>query len=377
MKNFTNTVLKSCAPLSVAGAALFAFSAPAEAGSVKNGNVTDLTVYGQVNRTFMVYDDGEETGYRNMDGDAGSTRFGLRASGKVNESVSLGARLEAELQSNDPATINQSTESDSAKGFTERLAFIYIDHKQFGKLTLGQASAVSDGMSDGLDLGYVSGAFDGVETGRRSVNAILFREDNAGAALSSRKIGDFFGTFDRGRQDQINYVTPNVNGLRLEAGLYGAGDWGAGVLYDNKFGAFKVRGRAFFESLTGSSTNEGTWQIGGSVKHDSGVSLTGVYGQSLAVDGAENDARWAATVGYTANLNALGPTGIGVNVSGSQDRTVVGSEAVAVGLGFNQQIKSAGANIYGNVAFWDVDLPADQTPLDQVVTMLVGMQVKF
>lgn len=285
--------------------------------------------------------------------------------------------MEAELQSNDPATISQSTESDSTKGFSERLAFIYIDHKQFGKLTLGQASAVSDGMSDGLDLGYVAGAFDGVETGRRSVNAVLFREDNTGAALSSRKIGDFFGTFDRGRQDQINYVTPNVNGLRIEAGLYGAGDWGAGLLYDNKFGAFKVRGRAFFESLTGSSTNEGTWQIGGSVKHDSGVSLTGVYGQSLAVDGAENDVRWAATVGYTANLNTLGPTGIGVNVSGSQDRTVVGSDAVAVGLGFNQQIKAAGANIYGNVAFWDVDLPSNETPLDQVVTMLVGMQVKF
>ncbi|MEQ9586530.1 MAG: hypothetical protein RJS97_00940 [Parvibaculaceae bacterium] len=113
------------------------------------------------------------------------------------------------------------------------------------------------------------------------------------------------------------------------------------------------------------------------MKHDSGISLTGVYGQSLAVDGAEDDARWAATVGYTANLNALGPTGIGVNVSGSQDRTVVGSEAIAVGLGFNQQIKGAGTNIYGNVAFWDVDLPSSQTQLDQVVTMLVGMQVKF
>lgn len=377
MKKFTDTVLKSCAPLSVAGAALFAFSTPAEAGSIKNGNATDLIVYGQVNRTFMVFDDGDETGYRNMDGDAGSTRFGLRASGKVNESVSVGARLEAELQSNDPATINQTNESDSLRSFKERLAFVYIDHKQFGKLTLGQASAVSDGMSDGLDLGYAAGAFDGVETGRRNVNGLLFREDNTGAALSSRTIGNFFGTYDRGRQDQINYVTPNVNGLRLEAGLYDAGDWGAGVLYDNKFGAFKVRGRAFFESLTNSSTSEGAWQLGASVMHDSGISVTGLYGQSLAVDGAEEDARWAATVGYTANMNTLGPTGIGVNVSGSQDRTVVGSEAIAVGLGVNQQIKSAGTNVYGSVAFWDVDMPAGQTPLDQIVTMLVGMQVKF
>lgn len=377
MKNFKDTIWKSCAPLSVASAALFVLSAPADAGSVKNGNVTDLTVYGQVNRTLMIYDDGDEAGYRNMDGDAGSTRFGLRASGKVNESVSVGARLEAEMQSNDPASIDQTNESDSLKSFNERLAYVYVEHKKFGKLTLGQASAVSDGMSDGLDLGYAAGAFDGVETGRRNVNGLLFREDNTGAALSSRTIGNFFGTYDRGRQDQINYVTPNVNGLRLEAGLYDAGDWGAGVLYDNKFGAFKVRGRAFFESLTNSSTSEGAWQLGASVMHDSGISVTGLYGQSLAVDGAEEDARWAATVGYTANMNTLGPTGIGVNVSGSQDRTVVGSEAIAVGLGVNQQIKSAGTNVYGSVAFWDVDMPAGQTPLDQIVTMLVGMQVKF
>ena len=86
MKNVTKIALKSCTSLSLAGAAMFVLSAPAEAGSVKNGNVTDLTVYGQVNRTFMVYDDGEEMGYRNMDGDAGSTRFGLKASGKINES---------------------------------------------------------------------------------------------------------------------------------------------------------------------------------------------------------------------------------------------------------------------------------------------------
>ena len=124
LKNFTTTALKSCTSLSVASAAVFMLATPAESGSIKNGNATDLTVYGQVNRTFMVYDDGEETGYRNMDGDAGSTRFGLKATGKINESVSVGARLEAELQSNDPATISQSTESDSTSGFTERLAFI-------------------------------------------------------------------------------------------------------------------------------------------------------------------------------------------------------------------------------------------------------------
>ena len=58
--------LKKYLMVGAAGAALFAFAAPvatvAEAGSIKNGSATDLTIYGRVSRQFMVYNDGEESG---------------------------------------------------------------------------------------------------------------------------------------------------------------------------------------------------------------------------------------------------------------------------------------------------------------------------
>jgi hypothetical protein len=372
--------LKKTLMVGAAGAALFAFAAPvattAEAGSIKNGNATDLKVYGQVNRNMMFYNDGEESGYRHQDGDNGSTRFGLAATGKINESVSVGAKIEVEMQSNDPASIDQSTEDDSnSTGFKQRKAEIYFSHKQFGKLSLGQQSEISDGMSDGLDLGYAAGAFAGMDPDLLVSNMKL-RNDNAAAALSTVALTDAFGTLDGGRNDSIQYQTPSMNGFRAQLGLESNGVWGLGALYDGKMGGMQVRVRGFYENTSGAGTTADQWQIGASVKHDSGVSLTGLYGSSDK-DSGNDHKNWGATVGYTANMNSLGATGVGIHVSGTQDWLEDDTDAVVYGFGVNQQIKAAGTNIYGNVMFWDVDRVSTATQLDALMTFMVGAQVKF
>jgi len=374
--------LKKTLMVGAAGAALFAFAAPvattAEAGSIKNGNATDLKVYGQVNRNMMFYNDGEESGYRHQDGDNGSTRFGLKATGKVNESVSVGATLEMEMQSNNPSSISQSAETGGGGSFSERLALVYFSHKQFGKLTLGQQSQISDGMSDGLDLGYAAGAFAGMDSSLL-VDGMLFRDDNTAADLSSTSVRDVFTTMDGGRADAIQYETPSFSGFRGQVGAEANGIWGVGALYDGKMGSVQVRGRAFYENRSGHGQTGNTgltdkWQIGASVKHDSGVSLTGLYGKSDQETGKDHTV-YAATVGYTANMNSLGATGIGVTFQGTEDWAGDGVDGNAFGFGVNQQIKAAGTNIYGNVMFWDVDGTA--TALDSLMTFLVGAQVKF
>lgn len=370
--------LKKTLMAGAAGAALFAFAAPvattAEAGSIKNGNATDLKVYGQVNRNMMFYNDGEESGYRHQDGDNGSTRFGLAATGKINESVSVGAKIEVEMQSNDSPSISQSAESDSnSTGFKQRKAELYFSHKQFGKLTMGQTSQISDGMSDGLDLGYAAGAFAGMDSSLL-VSGMLFRNDNTAGALSTTNVRSVFKTLDGGRQDAIQYQTPSMNGFRAQLGLEDSGVWGLGALYDGKMGGLQIRGRAFYENRSGNSTTADQWQIGASVKHDSGISLTGLYGSSDQ-DSGDDHKVYAATVGYTANMNSLGATGIGVTFQGTSDLAGDGIDGEAFGFGVNQQIKAAGTNIYGNVMFWDVD--GTTVPLDSLMTFLVGAQVKF
>ena len=369
--------LKKTLMVGAAGAALFAFAAPvattAEDGSIKNGNATDLKVYGQVNRNMMFYNDGEESGYRHQDGDNGSTRFGLAATGKVNESVSVGAKIEVEMQSNNPNNISQSSEDGGGGSFSERKAELYFKHKQFGKLTLGQQSEISDGMSDGLDLGYAAGAFAGMDSSLL-VAGMLFRNDNTAAALSTTSVRDVFKTLDGGRNDSIQYETPSMNGFRAQLGLESQGTWGIGGLYDGKMGGLQVRVRGFYENTSGAGTTADQWQLGASVKHDSGISLTGLYGSSDQDSGKDHKV-YGATVGYTANMNSLGATGVGVTFQGTSDLAGDGIDGQAFGFGVNQQIKAAGTNIYGNVMFWDVD--GTTTALDSLMTFLVGAQVKF
>jgi hypothetical protein len=372
--------LKKTLLAGAAGAALFAFAAPvatpAEAGSIKGGSATDLTVYGQVSRGILFYDDGAESGYRHVDADNSSTRFGFKASGKVNESVTMGAVFEAEIQSNDSNTVSQNVETDSAT-FAERLMNVYISHKQFGKITMGQASATSDGMSDGLDLSGAAFAFSGMDVQLGNGGALLFRNDNTAGALSTATIGGTFTTFDRGRQDLIQYHTPSFSGLVLEASLYERGDWGIGANYDQKHGSVQVRVRAFYENLSGAGTTGSVYQAGASLKHDSGISVTGLYGNSDQ-DSGNNHKMYSARLGYTANMNSLGATGIAVNYLGTEDIQGDGGEGTAWGIGVVQDIKSAGANLYGAVNFWDRDkTTAETVDTKEIVTVVVGARVAF
>ena len=387
--------LKKTLLAGAAGAALFAFAAPvatpAEAGAIKNGAATDLTVYGQVSRGILFYDDGEESGYRHVDADNSSTRFGFKASGKVNESVTMGAVLEMEIQSNDSNSVSQTSETDSAS-VAERLMNVYISHKQFGKLTMGQASAVSDGMSDGLDLSGAAFAFAGMDVQLGNGAGLAFRNDNTAGALSSNTIAQSVGTFDRGRQDLVAYHTPSFGGLVMEAALYERGDWGIGANYDQKHGSMQVRVRAYYENLSGNAlgstaTNNisevgGVYQIGASVKHDSGVSVTGLYGKAESANTtttANDDATmWSARPGYTANMNSLGATGIALNYLATSDWDGNGSSASVWGVGIVQDIKSAGSELYGAVNVYDRDKADSETvDTDNIVTVVVGARVKF
>ena len=376
--------LKKILMVGAAGAALFAFAAPvattAEAGSIKNGSATDLTIYGRVSRQFMLYNDGEESGYLNTDGFVGDTRFGFKATGKVNESVSVEGRLELDFKSNDPTSdINQNNEVEGDK-YDIRHSWVSFNHKAFGKIKLGQQSTVSQGMSDGLDLGFAALAFSGMDPSLRS-GGILFRNDNAAAALSTTSVRSVFTTMDRGRSEALQYETPNINGLSGLASLYDSGNWGVGVKYDSKHGSLQVRGRAFYENLssedgTGASGDTGDrWQVGASAKHDSGISLTGLYGQSNRDDRSDNGVSYAATLGYTANMNTLGATGIGIHYAGTSDIAAAGTDGQAVGLGFSQEIKNAGTNLYSQLMWWDAD--AATVDYSTIVTFLVGAQVKF
>ncbi|MCZ6849821.1 MAG: hypothetical protein O7F75_13370, partial [Alphaproteobacteria bacterium] len=95
---------------SVAAAALFAFAAPfagpASADETfKTGSKASLTMSGQVNRAFLIANDGNDSEVFHVDNDASSTRIRWVGKGKVTENFDAGMLIEVQLESNSTADI--------------------------------------------------------------------------------------------------------------------------------------------------------------------------------------------------------------------------------------------------------------------------------
>jgi len=378
--------LKKTLMAGAAGAALFAFASPvattADAGSLKSGNSNaDVKIYGQVGRGILFYSDGGQSDWYSADADNSSTRFGFNASAKMTESVTIQAVMEQEVESNSPNDINQASDADVGGGFTQRKAEISFKSKSFGRFTMGQTSEISDGMSDGLDLGGAAIGFAGMDPSL-SAGGLGFRNNNTAESLSTKTVRGSFGTLDGGRQDAVQYETPSMGGLRVQLGINSAGkEPGIGVLYDGKHGSMKVRLRGFYENATASGSDQGRYQVGGSVKHDSGISLTALYGteEQRTTEGGDRDnwTFWAARVGYTANMNSLGPTGFGLEYRASNDKAADGDEGTAFGFAVSQNIAKAGADLFANLMVWELERNAPATELDKLVTVFVGGRLQF
>lgn len=209
--------------------------------------------------------------------------------------------------------------------------------------------------------------------------SLLFRNDNTAKALSTKTVRGSFSSFDGGRQDGVQYETPKFNGLRFQAGINSAGKEPAvGLLYDNKHGSMKVRVRAFWENASGSGTRGNTWQVGGSVKHDSGISLSALYSTAELDAAGRNDPETiVARIGYTANMNTLGPTGVGLTSIFTNDKQANGDEGTAFGVGALQSISKAGAQLYAHVMWWDLERDAPAAELESIVTAFVGARLQF
>ncbi len=128
-----------------------AMSAPAHAGSIKNGSPVDLTIGGHVNRAVLLVDDGNETSYRHVDNENDSTIIFFEAEGKVNAEITIGAAFAAKMRSNASNEVSATAESAGSGQFEHDQSDIYVSHARFGTLTMGEGSMASDAISE-VDL---------------------------------------------------------------------------------------------------------------------------------------------------------------------------------------------------------------------------------
>ena len=149
------------------------------------------------NRALLVSEDGEQTKFFFVDNDNSSSRLRFEGTGEISDDLSVGAVLEAELQSNSTRAVSQDNESTGSASFEDRKVEVYFDSARLGRIWLGQGSTAADGASEadlsGTDVVGTSDLPD-------YAGGLQFVDDGE---LSGVTIGDSFDHFDGARDDRI------------------------------------------------------------------------------------------------------------------------------------------------------------------------------
>ena len=126
--------------------------------NIQSGNSrVKVTLYGQVNRAIRFANTGDNTEITSVDNDGSSSRLGVRAVGKANPNLTIGALHELEWQENARSGTNEG--STGKTRVRARHVDLWLDHKNLGKLSMGHGSIAGDaaGLYDLSGVGFVYG----------------------------------------------------------------------------------------------------------------------------------------------------------------------------------------------------------------------------
>ena len=190
-------------------AALLTLAGPAAAEfTYSYGSGVDVTFYGQLNPSFLSFDDGVDSTGRLTDSSHSNSRVGIRVA-KPYGWGTLGFNFETGLGLPGSARFSQTGSPDLIRDRTVvRKVDLEFRTERFGTFYVGQGSMATDGVATqdlsrtGLVLsnsvGDTAGAFE-------------FR--TAAGALSDITIDSSMRNLDGGRRGRLRYDTPSINGF--------------------------------------------------------------------------------------------------------------------------------------------------------------------
>jgi hypothetical protein len=329
------TVLKS----SVAVAALFAVAAPVANADIKNGNKNSLKISGQVVRAIFHADDGVSDKTFQSGGNYTASRVRWIASGKFNENINVGATIEMNIPISNASggAVMGSEHADGAvQGDTAawgiRHQYVWVNHKKFGKLSMGNTDPAANGASEADFTG--TGIFT-TSDGDSYGSGILFQNTSTASApaASTITVGAAIHNLDGvSRTDVIRYDTPRFMGLQLKIAAIAGGEWDVSTNYSGKFGSVKVKARAGYTDTSATNVSS-NFIANGSVSalHDSGLFATFALGKQNFSGAQSKSSTGDDALGDGANLS------VDTNNNGTED-----PHFVYFGIGYNAKIFSSG-----------------------------------
>ncbi|RYG58637.1 MAG: porin [Alphaproteobacteria bacterium] len=356
--------------------------------SIPAANAVDIDLYGVVNKSLMVYDDGQNTETTIVDNNNESTRIGVAGEQKLDNGLTASVLLEMEHRSNASSEITQNiTAGQSAtppsftEGLAERIARVGLAG-DYGALFIGQ----QDVATDDATLRDLNAASSVVNANIASFGGNLVFRDSTGTAVTLDGVDMTPNVFalglngDLAAADSIRFNSASYGGFNSSASVSQGGDADLTLRYANTYQDFEFDsaiGHTFNNDEDTSGTNELTGVTVGSasVKHSSGLGATVSYVTTHLSNrsaGADNAEAYYAKVGYGWDAYGVaaeyGKYKNPIAVAADHEMDVYGLGAeynLGQGVTTNALYRNLSADISG------------QRSIEDINVFTVGMRVKF
>ena len=359
---------------------------PADKNIQSGNSQVKVTLYGQVSRAIRFANTGDNTEITSVDNDGSSSRIGIRAVGKANPNLSVGALHELEWQENRRSGTGEEIGPGVANSRVRaRHVDLWLDHKDIGKLSMGHGSIAGDasGLYELTGVSFVYGfaganGTDGTlaDASVKVLNATggSVASDAAGAAgtISTVEVRgkprgfrpfNFFGA----RENRIRYDTPSLMGARASASYGEAQGWSVGLSYAGSppgtkdftvlFAAGYRKNPDGYKNSKGMAVGDKTaWAVSGGVKHSSGFNLNAHYdsdGEDTPMGTAGGagfkNSQWGFSGGWSGKVNEAGGTAIGIGYNRSSDG--MHGKAQQYWAAIVQKVDAAAADVYAGISY--------------------------
>jgi predicted porin len=350
-----------------------------EATTARKGNrVVSLTVYGQINKALLFFDNGEDSDAFIVDNDFSTSRFGFQGTASISPGWTAGYNMEFDLfgdSNSNNVSVGDDEGNEGIDDLRIRKNELWVEGERIGRVTLGQGSAAADGITE-------------IVLGNSLNNASVSYGGNI-AVVDGDVLGAFADNLDGARVDRIRYDTPSIYGFVLSA------SWGEDDYYDvalrfkKEFNSVRIAAGIAYQKFEddGDDVDESEIISGSvSVMHIP----SGIYGAFAAGqqqfeddDGAE-PAFLYAQLGIEKRFLPYGATTV-YGEYGQYDEFadanaiggIVGSEATRWGFGITQSIDNAAMDIYAQAQFWEFDADNVVDGDNELTLFMVGSRIKF
>src|SRR5262245_16087170 len=263
-----------------------------EATTVRKGNKkVSVTLYGQVNRAILWWDDHVESNtYAGIDNNYESSRFGFKGSAKIAGDWSGGYRLEVEPTFANSARLNQFNDdnaNDALGPMNVRHSFIYLNNKQYGEVRLGLTATPIYNITKDTNVTDLEDTMHSDDRMNQSFFLRAKASPKNAEGLSTFRWSDISRCFESSnaficstRKDGVAYWSPTWEGFSASGGWFEDDEWGAALHYEKEWGeTFEVGGGIGYAKLrderlqtaggglAGFERDIDVWGRSGSIKH--------------------------------------------------------------------------------------------------------------